>query len=58
MHTALWCLAAVSVVGAVISAARPKELGTSGRQELAERERRESEEQRGEQRPEPQVALS
>jgi EmrB/QacA subfamily drug resistance transporter len=29
MHTALWCLAAVSLVGAGISAARPKELGTS-----------------------------
>jgi hypothetical protein len=28
MHTALWCLAAVSVVGAGISAARPRE--TSG----------------------------
>ncbi len=26
MHTALWCLAAVSVLGAVISAARPKEI--------------------------------
>ncbi len=26
MHTALWCLAAVSIVGAVISAARPKEI--------------------------------
>jgi hypothetical protein len=26
MHTALWCLAAVSVVGAVISAARPKDV--------------------------------
>jgi EmrB/QacA subfamily drug resistance transporter len=26
MHTALWCLAAVSVVGAFISAARPKEV--------------------------------
>ena len=24
MHTALWCLAAVSVVGAVVAAARPK----------------------------------
>jgi hypothetical protein len=23
MHTALWCLAAISIVGAVISAARP-----------------------------------
>jgi EmrB/QacA subfamily drug resistance transporter len=30
MHTALWCLTAVSLVGAVISAARPKEIGTSG----------------------------
>jgi hypothetical protein len=28
MHTALWCLTAVSLVGAVISAARPKEIGT------------------------------
>ncbi|MDQ6835119.1 MAG: MFS transporter, partial [Actinomycetota bacterium] len=27
MHTALWCLAAVSVLGAFISAARPKEVG-------------------------------
>jgi hypothetical protein len=27
MHTALWCLTAVSLVGAVISAARPKEGG-------------------------------
>jgi EmrB/QacA subfamily drug resistance transporter len=26
MHTALWCLAAVSVVGAAISAARPREI--------------------------------
>jgi EmrB/QacA subfamily drug resistance transporter len=29
MHTALWCLAAVSLLGALIAAARPKELGTS-----------------------------
>jgi MFS family permease len=29
MHTALWCLTAVSLVGAVISAARPKETGTA-----------------------------
>jgi EmrB/QacA subfamily drug resistance transporter len=36
MHTALWCLAAVSVVGAVISAARPKELGTTGVRRAAE----------------------
>ena len=28
MHTALWCLTAVSLVGAAISAARPKEIGT------------------------------
>jgi EmrB/QacA subfamily drug resistance transporter len=28
MHTALWCLAAVSVVGAVISAARPRDVRT------------------------------
>jgi EmrB/QacA subfamily drug resistance transporter len=28
MHTALWCLCAVSLVGAAISAARPKEIGT------------------------------
>ena len=27
MHTALWCLAAVSLVGAFISAARPKHVG-------------------------------
>src|SRR5262249_9887372 len=26
MHTALWCLAAVSVLGAVVSAARPKDV--------------------------------
>ena len=26
MHTALWCLCAVSIVGAVISAARPKDV--------------------------------
>jgi hypothetical protein len=26
MHTALWCLFAVSIVGAVISAARPKDV--------------------------------
>jgi EmrB/QacA subfamily drug resistance transporter len=31
MHTALWCLTAVSLVGAVISAARPKEVGTANR---------------------------
>ncbi len=29
MHTALWCLAAVSLVGAVISAARPKQVGST-----------------------------
>ncbi len=29
MHTALWCLAAVSLIGAAISAARPKEIGTA-----------------------------
>jgi EmrB/QacA subfamily drug resistance transporter len=29
MHTALWCLAAVSVVGAGISAARPKQVGSA-----------------------------
>ena len=28
MHTALWCLCAVSLVGAVISGARPKEIMT------------------------------
>ena len=28
MHTALWCLAAVSLLGAFISAARPKQVGT------------------------------
>src|ERR1700760_2064918 len=27
MHTALWCLAAVSVVGAFVAAARPKHVG-------------------------------
>jgi hypothetical protein len=29
MHTALWCLCAVSIVGAAISAARPKEIGAT-----------------------------
>ena len=29
MHTALWCLTAVSLVGAVVSAARPKEVRTA-----------------------------
>jgi EmrB/QacA subfamily drug resistance transporter len=53
MHTALWCLAAVSLVGAGISAARPKELGTSARGRREPEERRESPEQR-----EPQAALS
>jgi hypothetical protein len=32
MHTALWCLTAVSLLGAVISAARPKELDTASHQ--------------------------
>ncbi len=32
MHTALWCLTAVSLVGAVISATRGKEVGTADRQ--------------------------
>jgi EmrB/QacA subfamily drug resistance transporter len=31
MHTALWCLTAVSLLGAVISGARPKEVGTAAR---------------------------
>jgi EmrB/QacA subfamily drug resistance transporter len=44
MHTALWCLAAVSLVGAAISAARPKELGTAGTREQREQsEQREAE---------------
>jgi len=30
MHTALWCLTAVSIVGAVVSAARPKHVADSG----------------------------
>jgi len=30
MHTALWCLAAVSVLGAVVSAARPKHVPRNG----------------------------
>src|SRR5205823_3030393 len=34
MHTALWCLAAVSVVGAVISAARPKHATVSPEEEM------------------------
>jgi EmrB/QacA subfamily drug resistance transporter len=29
MHTALWCLTAVSLIGAVVSAARPKEVRTA-----------------------------
>lgn len=55
MHTALWCLAAVSVVGAIISGARPKELGTAGVREQAE-EQAALERERVE--PEPQPALS
>jgi EmrB/QacA subfamily drug resistance transporter len=51
MHTALWCLAAVSIVGAIISAARPKELGTAG---TAEAERAAE----SEREHEPQAALS
>jgi EmrB/QacA subfamily drug resistance transporter len=42
MHTALWCLAAISVVGAVISAARPAHVKTEGatvRPEAAPQER-------------------
>ena len=31
MHTALWCLCAVSLVGAAISAARPKDVDRAGR---------------------------
>ncbi|MGO9956446.1 MAG: MFS transporter [Solirubrobacteraceae bacterium] len=54
MHTALWCLAAVSIVGAFISAARPKELGTSGAPVVEERP---PEPQRAE-RHEPQAAVS
>jgi len=30
MHTALWCLAAVSVLGALVSAARPKHVSVTG----------------------------
>ena len=30
MHTALWCLAAISVVGALVAAARPKHAGYEG----------------------------
>jgi MFS family permease len=33
MHTALWCLAGVSLVGAAISAARPKQIITAGASE-------------------------
>ncbi len=39
MHTALWCLAAASLVGAVIAAARPKEIGTHTEPAVAERRR-------------------
>ncbi|MGA2927596.1 MAG: MFS transporter, partial [Solirubrobacteraceae bacterium] len=53
MHTALWCLTAVSLVGAVISAARPKEIGTSGAAAVVE-PRPASDDQRRE----PQAALS
>ena len=33
MHTALWCLTAVSLAGAAISAARPQEIGSAARAE-------------------------
>jgi EmrB/QacA subfamily drug resistance transporter len=36
MHTALWCLAAVSLVGAFISAARPKQIKTRASAPAAE----------------------
>ena len=39
MHTALWCLTAASLVGAVIAAARPKEIGTHTEPAVAERRR-------------------
>jgi EmrB/QacA subfamily drug resistance transporter len=56
MHTALWCLAAVSLVGAAISAARPKELGTSG---VKEQEQRDEAQQREQERSrDVQAALS
>jgi hypothetical protein len=29
MHTALWCLAAVSILGAFVAAARPKHVGAA-----------------------------
>ena len=35
MHTALWCLTAVSLVGAAVSAARPKEVGHGDRRRAA-----------------------
>ena len=36
MHTALWCLAAVSVLGAVVAAARPSTQLRGGRAVAAE----------------------
>ena len=33
MHTALWCLTAVSLAGAAVSAARPKEIDSAVRTE-------------------------
>jgi EmrB/QacA subfamily drug resistance transporter len=58
MHTALWCLAAVSIVGALISAARPKEVGTSGTEVAEERRPDQQRDQQRDQRSAPQAAVS
>jgi EmrB/QacA subfamily drug resistance transporter len=60
MHTALWCLAAVSVVGAFIAAARPKHVQTTPEATSAHRPEPQAGEP-GAQEPqahEPQAALS
>ena len=36
MHTALWCLTAVSIIGAIVSAARPKEVRASAPEAAAQ----------------------
>jgi hypothetical protein len=38
MHTALWCLCAVSIVGAFISAARPKDVVAPAAEKARERQ--------------------
>ena len=35
MHTALWCLSAISVLGAVVAAARPKHVAEPGPEQAA-----------------------